>query len=251
MSGIQIYDDPTTEIIEGIRVNGETITSYTNIIDLDNPKEYLVEVRMVYADGLSGTIAKISNGDFDFKTILEEPLLAMQVAYYGIAALSILLGGLGISASKKKKVKTADDIAALVDVRVKEGCDAITLQYASLLKDNMLPVFNTIVDSNRSVVKAITLSTSKNKEAPLALLDVLQEVSDTNVNKLIDDARQEVLKNLADTEAKRHAIHDTLDQIAHGTYQEVQNVQEIESVSEPHPKTECEAQTTVESKSVF
>lgn len=50
--GIEIYDDPNTDIIDGIRVNGKEVTSYTVPIDLDNPQSYLVEVRTVYAEGL-------------------------------------------------------------------------------------------------------------------------------------------------------------------------------------------------------
>lgn len=252
-SGVEIYDDLTTPIIEGIRVNGAEITELKVPVDLNNPQNYLVEIRLVYSEGLAGTVAKISNGDFDWKTIMEEPLLAMQVVYYAIAALSIVIGGLGVSTSKKKKVKTAEDIAALVDKRVKEGCEAFAIQYADLLKTNMLPVFNTVVDTNKAVVKAITISTSKTKEAPIALLDVLKDISDVDVEKSIDEARQEVLKNIANTDAKREAIHNALDHIAHGTYQEVHNVEEPKPISKS--ESESKASETVtetdETKSIF
>lgn len=252
-SGVEIYDDPTTPIIEGIRVNGAEISDYRVAIDLDTPKSYLVEVRLVYSEGLTGTIAKISSGDFDWRTIMEEPLLAMQVLYYAIAALSLIIGGIGAASSKKKKVKTANDIAAIVDARVKEGCEAFAIQYTDLLKSNMLPVFNTVVDTNKAVVKAITISTSKTKEAPIALLDVLKGISDVDVEKAIDDARQEVLKNIADTDAKRAAIQDVLSHIASGTYQEVQNVERFEQNAEPQSEPEVveETSTSVETKSVF
>ena len=252
-SGIEIYDDPTTPIIEGIRINGAEISDYRVAIDLDTPQSYLVEVRLVYSEGLAGTIAKISSGDFDWQTIMEEPLLAMQAIYYAIAALSLIIGGLGVSSSKKKKVKTANDIANIVDKRVKEGCEAFAIQYTELLKSNMLPVFNTVVDTNKAVVKAITISTSKTKEAPIALLDVLKGISDVDVEKAIDDARQEVLKNIADTDAKRAAIQEVLNHIASGTYQEVQNVERFEQTTEPQSEPEVveEASTSVETKSVF
>lgn len=252
-SGIEIYDDPTTPIIEGIRVNGTEITELKVPVDLNDPQNYLVEVRLTYSEGLAGTIAKVSNGDFDWNTVMEEPLLAMQVVYYTIAALSILIGGLGVSTSKKKKVKTADDIASLVDKRVKEGCEAFAIQYADLLKTNMLPVFNTVVDTNKAVVKAITISTSKTKEAPIALLDVLKDISDVDIEKAIDEARQEVLKNIANTDAKREAIHNVLDHIAHGTYQEVHNVEEPKPIPESESKPEVTEKTskTDETKSVF
>jgi hypothetical protein len=80
-SGIEIYDNPATEIIEGIRVNGNAVSDLKIPVDLSNPQNYLVEVRLVYSEGLLGTVAKISNGDFSVQTIMEEPLLAMQVIY--------------------------------------------------------------------------------------------------------------------------------------------------------------------------
>lgn len=251
-SGVEVYDDPATPIIEGIRVNGAEISNYKVAIDLDNPQNYIIEVRLVYSEGLLGTVAKMSNGDFDFQTIMEEPLLAMQIIYYAIAALSLIIGGLGAAASKKKKVKSANDIADIVDKRVKEGCEAFAIQYSDLLKSNMLPVFNTMVETNKAVVKAITISTSKTKEAPIALLDVLKDISDVDVEKAIDEARQEVLKNIANADAKRAAIHNTLEHIVHGTYQEVHNVEKLEP-DQPtaEPEADEKASTQDETKSVF
>lgn len=251
--GIEIYDDPTTNVIEGVRVNGQEITSYVVPIDLNNPQNYIVDVRLVYSDGLAGTVAKISEGNFDWETVMQEPLLAMQILYYAIAALSVIIGGLGALSSKKKKVKTADEIAAKVDARVQEGCETFAVAYSAVLKENLLPIFHTMVDTNKAVVKAITLSTSKNKEAPVALLDLLKDVSDVDVEKAIDDAREEVLKNIANTDAKRAAVRNVLSHIADGTYQEVQNVKEPKSVSES--KSEPQASETVtetdETKSIF
>ena len=251
--GIEIYDDPTTDVIEGIRVNGQEVTSYTIPIDLNNPQNYIVDVRLVYSEGFSGTIAKISDGKFDWETIMQEPLLAMQILYYAIAALSIIIGGTGALSSKKKKVKTADEIAAKVDARVQEGCETFAVAYSAVLKENLLPIFHTMVDTNKAVVKAITLSTSKSKEAPVALLDLLKDVSDVDVEKAIDDAREEVLKNIANTDAKRAAVRNVLSHIADGTYQEVHDVKESKPISEPESKPQASKTITEadETKSVF
>ena len=248
--GVEIYDDPTTDVIEGIRVNGNAITNLKIPVDLDNPQNYLVEVRLVYAEGLLGTVAKISNGDFTIQTIMEEPLLVLQLVYYIIAAISIVVGGLGACASKKKKVKTAEDIASIVDIRVKEGCEAFAVEYADLLQTNLLPIFNNVVDTNKAIVKAVTISTSKTKEAPIALLDVLKEVSDVDIEKTIDEARQKVLKNIEDADTRRAAVRSVLERIANGTYQEVQNVktnEETESSSEDIEKIT----KNIETKSIF
>lgn len=249
--GTRIYDDPATEVIDGIRINGVSATSYIHPIDLDHPQNYVVEIRLDYTDDIFGTYAKIADGNLDLKTVLNEPSLYLKSAYYVIAAVSIIVGGVGAAISKKKRVKTADDIAFAVDARVKEGCENFAILYSDVLKENLLPVFQSMVDTNKSVVKALTLSTSKSKEAAVAMLDTLKEVSDVNVDKAIDEAREQVLKNIANTELKRATIRNTLSHIANGTYQEVHNAEiEIKNAT-VQAEASSKPEDTSEIKSIF
>jgi hypothetical protein len=250
-AGVKIYDDPSTEIIDGIRVNGNTITSYKVPIDLDNPQHYIVNVKLDYADGILGSLAKISDGKFDWEVLMEEPVLLIQAGYYLIAAISLIVGGLGVATSKRKKVKTADEIACKVDERVHEGCETFAVAYSDVLKENLLPIFHEMVATNQAVIKAITLSTSKNKEAPVALLDVLKQVSDVDVEKAIDEAREDVLRNIALTDAKRAAIHNVLTHIADGTYQEVHNVAESKQPQTKLSQTTKDTSQNDETQSLF
>ena len=175
----------------------------------------------------------------------------MQIVYYAIAAISLIAGGLGVASSKKKKVKSAEDIAAIVDKRVKEGCDMFAIQYTELLNKNLLPVFHTIADTNKAVVKAITVSTSKAKEAPVALLDLLKEVSDVDVESVIESAREDVLKHIADLDAKRENVRNTLHHIADGTYQEVQDVEQTSGLQRSEAESVEASSEEGEAKSIF
>lgn len=251
--GISIYDDPSTDIIEGIRVNGSTVTSYTVPIDLDNLQNYTVEIRLVYSEGVLGTLAKISDGNFNWNTLIEEPLLLMQGLYYILAVISVLAGSFTMLISKRKRVKTSDEIASKVDERVHEGCETLSVAYASVLQDNLLPLLNTVVETNQAVIKAVTLSTSKSKEAPVALLDVLKNVSDVNIEQDIEHARQEVLKNIEDTDIKRAAIREALSHIANGTYQEVHREDGTQHIPKPTAESSdlSDSSETSETKSVF
>lgn len=244
-SGVEIYDDPATDIIDGIRIDGAEITSYTVPIDLSVPRDITVAVKLVYSDGVLGTLAMISDGNYDWSVLLQDPLILMQGAYYFIAALSLIISAIAAFKAKKKKVKTAEEIAAQVDAKVKEGCDNMSLLTAELLQQMFLPIFTEAVNSNKSVVKALTLSTSKNKEAPVALLDLLKEVSDVDTTKIIEEARESVLKNIADVDAKRELTRNILSQIATGTYQEVSD----ETDSTPKGSENSEPKT--ERKSVL
>lgn len=244
-SGVEVYDDPTTDIIDGIRIDGEEVTSYTVPVDLSVPRDITVAVKLVYSDGVLGTLAMISDGNYDWEVLLQDPLILMQGFYYGIAALSLIVSAIAAFKAKKKKVKTAEDIAAQVDAKVKEGCDNMSILTADLLQQTFLPILTEAVNSNKSVVKALTLSTSKNKEAPVALLDLLKEVSDVDTAKIIEEARESVLKNIADVDAKRELTRNILSQIATGTYQEVSN----ETDSAPEGSEESEPE--IERKSVL
>lgn len=248
--GVAVYDNPSTDVIEGIRVNGATVTSYTIPVDLDNLQNYTVEVKLVYTDGILGTLAKISDGKFDWNTFMEEPLLLMQGLYYILAAISVVTGSFTMLISKRKRVKTSEEIALKVDERIHEGCETLSVAYASVLQDNLLPLLNTVVETNQAVIKAVTLSTSKSKEAPVALLDVLRAVSDVNIEQDIEHARQEVLKNIEDTDIKRVAIREALSRIAKGTYQEVHYENDTQHVPKPAAEVSDLSETS-ETKSVF
>ena len=212
--GVEIYDDPATTIIDGIRINGQEVSSLVYTFDLDNPSDTLVEVRLVYSENLLGDIAKMSDGTYNWTELIENPVMLMQLAYYVLAALSIIISSFAALSSKKKKVKTANEIADAVDARVQAGVEAFATQYSEYLKESLLPVISQMVETNKTVVKAITLSTSKAKEAPIALLDVLQEVSDVDAAKLIDEARASVLKNMSESEKKRAAMQAALHNIS-------------------------------------
>jgi hypothetical protein len=244
--GTEIYDDPETDYIDGIRINGEVVTSKVYTIPLDNPQDYIVDVKIVYMESLAGDIARISDGTYDWAKLLENPIVIMQIIYYAIAAISIIVGGIGALCAKKKKVKSADDIASAVQVQVSAGIDAFAIQFADMLKDQLLPIIQNSVDTNKSVVKAVALSTSKSKEAPVALLDTLKEISDVDTERMIEEARQAVLNHIANTDAQRANVRSTLEHIANGTYQEVHNVEKsTEAGLAQAPSKEDEA------KSVF
>lgn len=238
-SGVKIYDDPSTEIIDGIRIDGAEITTYTPSLDFSKSQDIVVAVKLVYTDDLFGTFAKVSDGNYNYAELLQDPLMLIQILYYGIAAISLIVGGLGVLFSKKKKVKSADEIASKVEAKAKAGYDELKVLVAEVLQNQLAPILNSAVNSNKAVVKAITLSTSKSKEAPVALLDILQQVSDIDTSKIIDEAREQVLKNIADVDAKRELTRTILSQIANGTYQEVSDeaVTDQQSSGEPELET--------------
>ena len=235
--GHVIYDDPTTAYIDGIRVNGATVNSLTVIPEQGT--NYDIIVKTVYEDNLLGDIAKIIDGKFDFKILLENPTLLLMSLYYILAILSIV--GCTISAlhSKKKKIKTSDEIAAKVTESSDRAVEKVKTEVTETVLAETTPILQRIFDGIQNVVTAITLSTSKSSSAPIAMLDTLQKATDaSNVTALIDDIRKTVTESVAKTEEIRAANVETLKEIAAAL-----------EPAEPAPTTDEPANTVT--KSVF
>lgn len=208
-----IYDNPDTAYIDGIRINGETTDTLSIVIDQGTA--YEIVVRTVYEDNLLGDVAKIIDGTFDFKTLLENPVMLLMGAYYVISILSIVFASIASLFSKSKKVKTADEIAAKVDESANNAVEKVRTEVTDTVLAEVKPMLQTILDDIRNIVTALTLSTSKNKEAPLAMLDTLQKsVESTDVAGLINGIRKTVTDGIAKHDKARTDNVETLHEIA-------------------------------------
>lgn len=211
--GNVIYDVPETPYIDGIRVNGNTVDSL--IIPVTEGTTYEVAVRMVYEDNLLGDVAKIIDGTFDFRTLLENPVLLLAGLYYVLSILSLVGAAFMASFSKKAKVKTADDIAAKVDESSNRAIDKVKTEVTEIVLAECTPILQRILDDFQNVIKAVVLSKSKDKEAQLALLETLQKSADaSNLNSLIDSIKQSVSDSIDKNAETRLANAEALRNIA-------------------------------------
>lgn len=208
-----IYDNPDTAYIDGIRVNGETIDSLT--VWIDENVIYDVTVRTVYEDNLLGDVAKIIDGTFDFKTLLENPVMLLMGAYYVISIISVIVATFTTAVFKNKKVKSADEIAAKVDTSAQNAVEKMRTEVTDIVLNEVHPILQTILSDIKNVVTAVTLSTSKNKEAPLAMLDTLQKAADSaDATGLIDSIRKTIADGIAKDDAAHAANVEDLHRIA-------------------------------------
>ena len=211
--GHEIYDDPETPYIDGIRVNGNTVDSL--IVIVEEGVTYDIVVRAVYEDNLLGDIAKIIDGKFDFKTLLENPTLLLMAAYYVLAILSVVICTISTLHSKKKKVKTSDEIAAKVTESSDKAVEKVKTEVTETVLAEVSPILQRIFDNIQHVVTALTLSTSKNANAPLAMLDTLQKATSTSdAAALLDNIRKAVSEGIAKDEESRASNIETLREIS-------------------------------------
>lgn len=219
--GYIVYDNPETNIIDGIRINGTETTSLRIPITADTvASEYVVAVKTVYAEGASGDLARILDGTFDYTVLLTNPVIIFQLLYWIFMALAGFIGLVTISKNKSKKVKTADEIAAAVTVKAEELEAKMVGIVTRVVKQEILPLAQASVKSGKEAVKAILLSTSKSKDAPSALLDVFKESSDIDISSIVDEVREEIAKYIK-ADSERHASNAaTLHNIANNVIQE-------------------------------
>ena len=236
--GHVIYDDPETSYIDGIRVNDTTVETLKFAVTDTTVTEYKVVVRTVYAEGLLGDIAKMSDGTYDWAQLLENPLVLLQLIYYAAAIISLIGGAIIASTGKKVKAKTSDEIADKVSDAAATSLQEIKREVTETVIQEATPILNRILSACEDVVKAATLATSKSKEAPLALLDVLHHAtSNTDTTELIGQIRQNVVTRLTkDTEA-----HES----------NVETLRNIESRASIPAEAPTEPEHASEPKSVF
>lgn len=221
-AGHVLYDNPDTAYIDGIRVNGNTVNSLKVPVLDDAVTSFVVDVRTAYADGILGDLAQMSDGTYDWAKLLENPVMVLQIVYWALAILTLAIGIFAGLFGRKTKVKTADDISASVTTAAESALTKIENRVTETVIEEFTPVFKTLLKDFENVVKAVTLSTSNSKDAPVALLDVLKETSSaTDVTALIDSIRQVAIDKLKQNEDSHSVNVATLHAIAESTVEEV------------------------------
>lgn len=213
--GYVIYDNPDTPYLDGVRVNGNTVDSTKIVIDWTQDIDYEVIVKVGYAENIMGDLQRMSDGTYDWVKLLENPVGLLMVLYYILAILSVLIGIFVVWRGKDKKVKSADEISKAVEEKAQASAK-------ELIEGKILPVVTSFQNTAQALVKAFALTTSKSKEAPNALLDVLQTVSSTDAVSAIEQAKAAIANDLAAVEAARQETLAKLQSIA-------QTSQEVES----------------------
>lgn len=219
--GYAIFDDPETEIIDGIRINGAEVTSLRIPIDSEAPVlEYTIAIRTVYVTGASGDLAQILDGTYDYSRLITNPIIIFQLIYWACMALAGFIGLCVAAKSKKLKVKSSDEIAAKVTENVDAFKEHLLSEVTNVVKTEILPLAQASVKSGKEAVKAILISNSSSKDAPSALLDVFKESSDIDISNIVDEVREELSKSFKATDEHRSNTLTILKNIANNVIQE-------------------------------
>jgi hypothetical protein len=203
--GYDIYDDADTDYIDGIQMDGEWLTTSWAFADFDPNVEHTITVKTVYSDDISGMFAAAKNGDFS--ALLSNPVTIMQLFYYVLAAVSLGISGIAALKSKKKRVKTGEDIAAKVSDAANNSLDSLKSYAITTVNDMLTPVVTNIQSQYKNLLEAMVLSRSGDENSTLALLELLKNNLSDDGKILTESVKAQIQKTYNDAcSAKNDAI---------------------------------------------
>lgn len=100
--GYEIYDNPVTPYIDGLKVNDEFVTDWKVehfAVDLN----HTITIKTVYSSGVDGMLAAAKDGDLS--KVFSNPLVLILIGCSLMVSGSIIVGSLILSKSKKTKIK--------------------------------------------------------------------------------------------------------------------------------------------------
>lgn len=214
--GYAIYDNPDTQYIDGLQINGRWLESYENV-DFRVGEDTLT-VKTVYAEDFTGTLAQIHDGTFDWWSLLATPIGILTSVFSGTSIASMLGLAINIIRSKKLKVKDINEIAAESKKVAKEAIEKQNTMTQATLKEFLegvlIPIVSEIRTEMRDVIKAVAISNSKQKDAPLSILEMLEnDTSDEKVKAVIAEAREKFKKALEKEQQSKEAMMKQIDAI--------------------------------------
>ncbi len=141
--------------------------------------------------------------------LLADPLLLLQMVYYILSAISIIAAAFGFAKNRKLKSLTSLDIGNKVADKASEfnklaedKINEFKAASISAIENVLTGVVEKITATNTAVVKAVILANSKAENASKDLLNVLQEVSNTDVKEIVNSAKKAIDKSVAETQKK-------------------------------------------------
>lgn len=209
--GHEIYDNPETDYIDGIKIDGEYLTSWT-VHHWDPTVEHNIEVKTVYTEDFAGALARAKDGDFS--EIMKNPLMYIQMFYYGLNTVSIILSVLALRAFKKNNKQVATEIDEKVVDRVNTGIDNIISLVSVALDKFGTVVVNEIHKEYQAIIKAQILSHSGKDEDVVTLLDLLNNVSTENISEKISEIKDVILEQIKTKKISKQTALDTISKIS-------------------------------------
>lgn len=226
--GYAIYDDASTSYIEGLVFDDDYVTNWV-VEHVDLSKEHRILVKTVYTDDVAGMLAAAKNGDWS--RALSNPLILLQLFYYLLAAISLIVGGIGLVKAKAKKIKDHEQIANSVkEAAVAEGKE-LKEQAICVVTEVVTPVISYFKNTQDNIIKALILAQSGDKNAALDLVNLLQTSTTTDVTGIVDDVKKAIEDKFASREKAKAEAAKVVKKLAKSAIAPIEEILEDDGTS--------------------
>ena len=202
--GYEIYDNPETPYIDGLKVDDNFVTDW-KIENFTYGLDHTITIKTVYSSGVDGMLTAAKDGDIS--KILANPLVLLQLGYYSLAAVSLIIGGFGLFKSRKLKLKSSEEIASAVTKQAELSKQEITSATIGILDKLVSPVFEKLKAQNQSIIEALVLAKSGKSEDIIAMIDLLKKSASEDISVITEQIKKSIeeANNLAE-KTKQEAI---------------------------------------------
>lgn len=216
--GYCIYDDLDTPYIDGLRFDEELVYDW-KVPNYDESIEHTLHVKTVYTDDIAGMLAKAKAGDFS--ALLSNPLMIIQMVYYILAGIAVVLGGFGLAKSRKGKIKDHNQIAASVTTAADNSFNALSNVVGVVVEDILVPIVGKIQEQNNGILEALILSRGDDAESKLAMVDLLKKAATGfDPNQLVTETKARIQKALDEAKKAKEEVMSDVHKIATGEGEE-------------------------------
>lgn len=227
--GYCVYDETDTPHIDGLRLDEEYIYNW-EVTNYDPTVEHTLYIKTVYTTDVAGMLAAAKDGDFS--AVLSNPLTILQLIYYIIAGLSIILGGFGLLKSRKVKIKDHNEIAATVKNAATESMLSIETLTSAIIENVFIPAVKNIQDQSNGILEALILSKNDDADSKLAMVDLLKRAATGfDAEKLAEETKEKIKEALAKQQALLEAAKKAKEQILENVQKVADGVFEEETTS--------------------
>lgn len=218
--GYTIYDDPSTPYIDGLKFDDAWVYDWC-VKGIDVEAEHSISIKTVYTDDFAGMLMAAKDGNWIL--VLSNPVMLIQAGYYILAAISLIVGGVGLIKAKKAKIKDHNQIAASVKEIASSALENITekidKKIDAFIEQRLGPVVEAMGSKIQTIVEAFVLSQSSGKDSKLALIQLLKNSSSKDISEVTKTMEETVIaEEKAKEEAKEEAIR-LVNEISEGNFE--------------------------------
>ena len=198
--GYTIYDNPNTPYIDGLKVDDAFVYDW-KVENYDDTVIHTVHVKTVFTDDIAGALAAARVGDFS--KIIANPLIFIQLLYFSIALIVVIVSAVHS-----------------IRMRIKKNVEEELYQKKALaLAENLVsPLVGAMKKQQDAILKATILGHSNNPEDHVKMIELLESSATESITDVTESVKKTIIDSANEIKLAKEKSKNTIHQIAKGTY---------------------------------